>query len=83
MFDGEGNAWVVDNFMVGAQNQDYLLEAAASRSSPPTASRSRRPLPVSPAAGFAAPVSGLAIDAHDNVWTTSFGGQQHNFDVRQ
>jgi hypothetical protein len=28
MFDSQGNAWIVDNFMVGAQNQDYLCGAA-------------------------------------------------------
>ena len=73
MFDSQGNAWIVDNFMVGAQNQDDFwsgrpLEVRA-RWHAALACRHRlyRRRPLGP--GF-----GLAIDAHGNVWTTSFGG---------
>jgi hypothetical protein len=31
MFDSEGNAWVGDNFLVGAQNQDALWDGNTYR----------------------------------------------------
>ena len=73
MFDSQGNAWIVDNFMVGAQNQDYFWRGGLSKFAPDGA-------PLSPAVtgftggGQLGPGFGLAIDAHDNAWTTSFGG---------
>jgi hypothetical protein len=73
MFDSQGNAWVVDNFMPGAQNQDYFWRGHLSKFSPDGA-------PLSPAitgftgGGLLGPGFGLAIDALDNVWTSSFAG---------
>ena len=73
MFDSQGNAWVVDNFMVGAQNQDKFWRGGLSKFAPDGT-------PLSPAVngftggGLLGPGFGLAIDAHDNPWTTSFGG---------
>ena len=73
MFDSQGNAWIVDNFMVGAQNQDYFWRGGLSKFAPDGT-------PLSPAVtgftggGLLGPGFGLAIDAHDNAWTTSFAG---------
>ncbi len=73
MFDSQGNAWVADNFMVGAQNQDALWRGGLSKFAPDGK-------PLSPAVsgftggGLLGPGFGLAIDAHDNPWLTSFGG---------
>jgi hypothetical protein len=70
--DSQGDAWVVDNFMVGAQNQDYFWRGGLSKFAPDG-------MPLSPAVtgftggGQLGPGFGLAIDAHDNAWTTSFG----------
>ncbi len=73
MFDSRGNAWIVDNFQVGAQNQDAFWRGGLSEFAP-----DGRPL--SPAVsgfrggGLLGPGFGLAIDAHDNLWASSFGG---------
>ena len=73
MFDGQGNAWVVDNFMVGAQNQDHFWSGGLTKFAPDGA-------PLSPAVsgftggGLLGPGFGLAIDADGNPWTTSFAG---------
>ena len=73
MFDSQGNAWVVDNFGVGAQNQDYFWRGNLSKFAP-----SGKPLspPVTgfTGGGMLGPGFGLAIDAHDNPWVTSFAG---------
>lgn len=73
MFDSKGNAWIADNFMVGAQNQDdrpwsgYLSKFAPDGK------------PLSPAVtgfsggGLGGPGFGLALDAQEHVWVTSFG----------
>ena len=57
MFDSQGNAWVADNFMVGAQNQDCLWRGGLTKFAP-----NGKPLspasPASPAAACSAPVSG-------------------------
>ena len=73
MFDSQGNAWVVDNFAVGAQNQDPFWRGNLSKFTP-------NGKPLSPAVtgftggGMLGPGFGLAIDAHDNPWVTSFAG---------
>ncbi len=73
MFDSRGNAWIVDNFMVGAQNQDSFWPGGLSKFAPDGA-------PLSPAVsgftggGMLGPGFGLAIDAHDQPWVTSFAG---------
>ena len=73
MFDSRGNAWVVDNFGVGAQNQDYFWRGNLSKFAP-------NGKPLSPAVsgftggGMLGPGFGLAIDARDNPWVTSFAG---------
>ncbi len=73
MFDSQGNAWVVDNFAVGAQNQDYFWRGNLSKFAP-------NGKPLSPAVtgftggGMLGPGFGLAIDAHDNELVASFAG---------
>ena len=73
MFDSDGNAWVVDNFMPGAQNQDDFWAGALTKFAPDGT-------PLSPAVtgftggGLRGPGFGLAIDPTGKVWTTSFAG---------
>jgi hypothetical protein len=73
MFDSEGNAWVVDNFMPGAQNQDFFWRGHLSKFAPDGKA-------LSPAitgftgGGLLGPGFGLAIDADENIWTSSFAG---------
>src|SRR5271165_5583990 len=73
MFDSQGNVWVADKFMAGAQNQDYFWRGGLSKFAPDGT-------PLSPVVtgftggGLLGPGFGLAIDAHDNLWTASFGG---------
>jgi streptogramin lyase len=74
MFDSEGNLWVGDNFTVGWQAHDTLWQGNATKFAP-----NGRPL--SPmTTGFAGGgmqggTFGNAIDAHDNVWLSSYGGK--------
>ncbi len=73
MFDSRGNAWIADNFMAGARNQDSFWRGGLSKFAPDGA-------PLSPAVsgftggGLLGPGFGLAIDAHDRPWLTSFAG---------
>src|SRR5208337_4698566 len=73
MFDSQGNAWVVDNFEVGAQNQDTLWRGGLSKFAPDGT-------PLSPpvtgfrGGGILGPGFGLALDAGGNAWVASFGG---------
>ena len=73
MFDREGNAWIVDNFMFGAQNQDYFWGGALSKFAPDGK-------PLSPAVtgftggGVRGPGFGLTLDPSGRVWTSSFAG---------
>lgn len=71
MFDSEGNAWAGDNFLVGAQNQDALWAGNLSKFSP-----NGKPLSPHPTGFTGGGVGGigfgLAIDAHDDVWGTTY-----------
>jgi streptogramin lyase len=71
MFDSEGNAWAGDNFIAGAQNQDALWSGNLSKIAP-------NGKPLSPmtfgftGGGVGGIGFGLAIDANDNVWGTTY-----------
>src|SRR5208283_3908083 len=74
-FDGEGNLWAGDNFLVGAQSTIYHdFGGGVSKLAP-----NGRPL--SPmtlgyrGGGLDGPGFGLAISADDKVWVTSLGGK--------
>jgi len=73
MFNSEGNAWVADNFIVGAQNLDASWTGGLSKFAP-----NGKPLSPSPlgfrGGGLAGPGFGLTLDAHENVWVTSWTG---------
>ncbi len=74
MFDSEGNPWAGDNFLVGAQNQDSLWAGNLTKFAP-----NGKPLSPSPTGFTGGGVEGigfgLAIDAHDNVWGTTYGSK--------
>lgn len=73
MIDSQGNAWIADNFMVGAQNQDNRPWTGNLSKFAPDGK------PLSPAitgftgGGLGGPGFGLTLDAEENVWLTSFG----------
>lgn len=70
MFDSRGNAWIADNFLVGAQNQSAFWSGNLTELAPNGA-------PLSPmttgfrGGGLLGPGFGLAIDAHDTPWVDS------------
>jgi len=74
MFDSEGNLWVGDNFTIGWQGQDTLWQGNATKFDP-------NGKPLSPiTTGFAGGgmqggTFGAAVDAKDNAWLASYGGQ--------
>ncbi len=74
MIDSEGNAWVADNFTVGAENLDASWTGGLTKFAP-----NGKPLSPSPlgfrGGGITGPGFGLAVDAQDNAWATSFTGQ--------
>jgi hypothetical protein len=74
MFDGQGNAWIADNFIVGAQNQDAVWAGNLSELAP-----NGKPISPSPmgfrGGGLGGPGFGLTLDAHENVWPTSWTGR--------
>jgi hypothetical protein len=74
MIDSEGNPWAGDNFIVGAQNQDSLWAGNLTKLAP-----NGKPLSPSPTGFTGGGVEGigfgLAIDAHDNVWGTTYGSK--------
>jgi hypothetical protein len=74
MIDSEGNAWVADNFTVGAQNQDASWTGGISKFAPNGKALSPSPLGFR-GGGIAGPGFGLTLDAEDNAWPTSFTGQ--------
>jgi hypothetical protein len=76
MFDSQGNAWTVDNMQVGSQSQDAFWQGTVSKFAPD--GRALSP-PVSgfTGGGLLGPGFGLAIDANDNAWMTSFAGNNN------
>ena len=74
MIDSEGNAWVADNFTVGAQNQDASWTGGLTKFAPNGKALSPSPLGFR-GGGIAGPGFGLTLDAQDNAWATSFTGQ--------
>jgi len=74
MFDSAGNAWIADNFTVGAQNLDASWTGNITEFAPNGKALSPSPLGFR-GGGVAGPGFGLAVDAHDNVWVDSFTGQ--------
>ena len=73
MLDSHGNAWVVDNFRVGAQNQDAFWGGGLTKFAPDGTPLSP-PVTGFTGGGILGPGFGLAIDARDNAWVTSFAG---------
>jgi hypothetical protein len=74
MFDSEGNAWVADNWIVGAQNQDAAWTGNLSKFAPNGVPLSPSPLGFR-GGGLAGPGFGLTLDARQNVWATSWTGR--------
>ena len=76
MFDSQGNVWAASNFQVGAQAQDYFWQGGVAKFAPDGT-------PLSPmttgftGGGLLGPGFGLAIDANDNAWMTSFAGNNN------
>lgn len=74
MFDSAGNLWVGDNFTIGWHAQDTLWQGNATKFDP-------NGKPLSPiTTGFAGGgmqggTFGAAVDAKDNAWLASYGGQ--------
>jgi hypothetical protein len=74
MIDSKGNVWAGNNFLVGAQNLDELWAGNLSEFAP-----NGRPLsPITTGftgGGLQGIGFGMAIDADDNVWATTYGGR--------
>jgi hypothetical protein len=74
MVDSEGNVWTGDNWIVGAQNQDSLWDGNVSKFAP-------NGKPLSPmltgftGGGLEGVGFGMAIDAQDNCWVTTYGSK--------
>jgi hypothetical protein len=74
MFDSQGNAWVGNNFLVGAQNQAILWDGNVTKFAPNGA-------PLSPmttgfrGGGLSGVGFGLAIDGKDNAWVDGYASQ--------
>jgi len=74
MFDSEGNLWTGDNFTIGWQGRDSLWQGNATKFNP-------NGKPLSPmttgftGGGMQGGSFGLAIDARDNAWIATYGGQ--------
>jgi streptogramin lyase len=74
MFDSQGNVWVGNNFLVGAQNQSTLWSGNVSKFAPN--GKALSPITTGFTGGGVLGVGfGLAIDAHDNAWPDSYAGQ--------
>jgi len=74
MFDSKGNLWAGNNFIVGAQNQDALWDGNLSEFAPN--GRPLSPMTTGFTGGGLEGVGyGLAIDANDNVWVTTYGSR--------
>jgi streptogramin lyase len=74
MIDSQGNVWVGNNFVVGAQNQSILWNGNLSKFAPNGTPLS--PITTGFAGGGLSGVGfGLAIDAQDNVWASGYASQ--------
>jgi len=74
MVDSQGNLWAGDNFIVGFQNQDSLWAGNISKFAPN--GRPLSPMTTGFTGGGLEGVGfGLAIDAGDNVWGTTYGSK--------
>ena len=74
MFDSQGNLWVGDNFTVGWQARDALWQGNATKFAPN--GRALSPVTTGFAGGgMAGGTFGAAVDAHDNAWFGTYGGQ--------
>jgi hypothetical protein len=74
MFDSDGNLWVGDNFTVGWQARDALWQGNATKFAP----NGRAISPVTTGfagGGMAGGTFGAAVDANDNAWLGTYGGQ--------
>jgi hypothetical protein len=76
MFDSQGNVWTADNFQVGAQAQDTLWQGGVSKFAPDGKAVSPETTGFT-GGGLLGPGFGLAIDAHDRAWMTSFAGNNN------
>jgi streptogramin lyase len=74
MFDSQGNAWVADNWTVGAQNLDAAWTGGLSKFAPNGTPLSPSPLGFR-GGGIGGPGFGLTLDAHEQVWATSWTGR--------
>ena len=74
MVDSEGNIWCGDNWLVGAQNQDSLWDGNVTKFAPN--GKPLSPMVTGFAGGGVEGVGfGLAIDAQDNCWVTTYGSK--------
>jgi hypothetical protein len=74
MIDSKGNVWAGNNFLVGAQNQDELWDGNISKFAPN--GRPLSPMTTGFTGGGLQGVGfGMAIDADDNVWATTYGSR--------
>ena len=74
MFDSQGNLWVGDNWTVGWQGQDALWQGNLTEFAP-----NGRPLSPNTTGftggGMQGGTFGEAVDTHDNVWLSNYGGR--------
>jgi streptogramin lyase len=74
MFDSQGNVWVGNNFVVGAQNQSILWNGGLSKFAPD--GKALSPITTGFTGGGLSGVGfGLAIDAQDNAWPSGYASQ--------
>jgi streptogramin lyase len=74
MVDSQGNVWAGDNFIVGAQNQDALWAGNLSKFAPNGKALSPQTSGFT-GGGVEGIGFGLAIDAQDNCWATTYGSR--------
>jgi len=74
MIDSKGNIWAGNNFLVGAQNLDELWDGNLSKFAPN--GRPLSPMTTGFTGGGLQGIGfGMAIDADDNVWATTYGSR--------
>ena len=74
MIDSQGNAWVGNNFIVGAQNQSILWNGNLSKFAPN--GKALSPITTGFTGGGLSGVGfGLAIDAQDTIWPSGYASQ--------